>query len=108
MNTNKTLFQSKKAIFALLAFFDLNFIYVLSVFHTGSNVEITTKMISAILFLASIYTGVQGAVDTVQSTKLGLVNETLGTVAPPAVLPPTPTATPTPTVTPTATPPTTT
>ena len=94
MNTNKTLFQSKKAVFALLAFFDLNLIYVLSVFHTGSNVEITTKMISAVLFLASIYTGVQGAVDTVQSTKLGLVNETLGTVAPPAPLP---TSTPTPT-----------
>ena len=75
MKTNKKLSESKKAIVLGVALLNLNAIFILSVFKPTIQISIVTQMITAILFLVGIYTGVQGGVDMIQSNKLDVVKQ---------------------------------
>lgn len=73
MTTDKRLRQSKKAIVLGVALLNLNAIFLLSIFNPTAPVETITQMITAVLFLVGIYTGVQGGIDMIQSNKLDVV-----------------------------------
>lgn len=61
--------QSKKARALLIALGNLNLVYFLSP-AIGISITVTTQMITAILFLTSVYVGVQGGIEMVQSFKI--------------------------------------
>jgi hypothetical protein len=60
--------DSKKAIVLGIALLNLNVIFVA---HTlfKVDVQVVIQMLTSILFLSGIYTGVQGGVDMIQSNK---------------------------------------
>ena len=60
--------QSKKAKALLIALANLNLVYFLSP-HLGIAVQVITQMITAILFLTSIYVGAQAGIEMMQSYK---------------------------------------
>jgi protein-S-isoprenylcysteine O-methyltransferase Ste14 len=61
--------ESKKALAVGIALLNINVLFVFSVFHQ-TDTQIMVQMITAILFLVGIYTGVQGGIDMVQSNKI--------------------------------------
>ena len=64
--------NSKKAIVLGVALLNLNVIFFISS-HFKYDLQTTMQMITAILFLVGIYTGVQGGVDMIQSSKLDVL-----------------------------------
>ncbi len=70
MRPDKNLRQSKKAIVLGIALLNLNAIFIATVFVKDIPIEVVTQMITAVLFLVGIYTGVQGGIDMVQSNKM--------------------------------------
>lgn len=75
MKADKKLRESKKAIVLGVALLNLNAIFCLSIFVPSVPLGVTTQMITAILFLVGIYTGVQGGIDMVQSNKLDVLKQ---------------------------------
>jgi hypothetical protein len=73
MIPDKPLHKSKKAIVLGIALLNLNAIFIASALKPDLPIAIVTQMITAILFLVGIYTGVQGGIDMVQSNKLDVV-----------------------------------
>jgi protein-S-isoprenylcysteine O-methyltransferase Ste14 len=74
MRTDKKLRQSKKAIVLGVALLNLNAIFIFSALK-AVELGLATQMITAILFLVGIYTGVQGGIDMIQSNKLEAVRQ---------------------------------
>ncbi len=70
MKPDKKLMESKKARVLGVALLNLNLIFFASVFVKDISIELVSQMITAILFLVGIYTGVQGGIDMIQSNKL--------------------------------------
>lgn len=64
--------HSKKAIVLGVALLNLNIIFFISS-HFKYDLQTTMQMMTAILFLVGIYTGVQGGVDMIQSSKLDVL-----------------------------------
>lgn len=73
MIPDKKLRQSKKAIVLGVALLNLNAIFLVVVFHHDMPISVVTQMITAILFLVGIYTGVQGGIDMIQSNRLDVI-----------------------------------
>ncbi len=70
MKPDKKLLESKKARVLGIALLNLNIIFFATVFKKDIPVDLVTQMITAVLFLVGIYTGVQGGIDMIQSNKL--------------------------------------
>lgn len=70
MKSDKKLLESKKARVLAVALLNLNIIFFATVFKKDIPVDLVAQMITAILFLVGIYTGVQGGIDMIQSNKL--------------------------------------
>ena len=68
---NKSISQSKKAIFLIIAIINLNIVFFATPF-IKCPIELATSMITAILFLVGVYTGTQGAIDFKQSNSLNI------------------------------------
>ena len=73
MTPDKPLYKSKKAIVLGIALLNLNAIFFASALKSDLPISVATQMITAILFLVGIYTGVQGGIDMVQSNKLDVI-----------------------------------
>ena len=65
--------NSKKAIVLGVALLNLNIIFAVAALCPVVPIAVVTQMITAILFLVGIYTGVQGGIDMVQSNKLDVI-----------------------------------
>jgi len=61
--------DSKKVIALGIALLNLNIIFLVSVFKSAET-TVVIQMMTAILFLVGIYTGVQGGIDMIQSNKM--------------------------------------
>ena len=61
--------HSKKAIVLGIALLNLNIIFFVSN-HLKYDLQTTLQMMTAILFLVGIYTGVQGGIDMIKSSKI--------------------------------------
>ena len=59
---------SRKGKALLIALINLNVIFVLTTFF-GSNAQISSQMITAILFLSGLYIGVQSGIDMAATYK---------------------------------------
>jgi hypothetical protein len=70
MKPDKKLLESKKARVLGIALLNLNLIFLVTVFKKDIPIDVVTQMITAVLFLVGIYTGVQGGIDMIQSNKL--------------------------------------
>lgn len=70
MKPDKKLLESKKARVLGIALLNLNLIFLATVFKKDIPIDVVTQMITAVLFLVGIYTGVQGGIDMIQSNKL--------------------------------------
>jgi len=65
----KRLRDSKKVVVLGVALLNLNIIFFVTAFR-AAPIEIAVQMITAILFLVGIYTGVQGGIDMIQSNRI--------------------------------------
>ena len=72
---DKKIHQSKKAIALGVALLNLNLIFIVAAFKPTIPIQIVNQMITSILCLVGIYTGVQGGVDMIQSNKLDVLHE---------------------------------
>jgi len=70
MRPDKKLLESKKVRVLAIALLNLNLIFLATIFKKDVSIEVATQMITAVLFLVGIYTGVQGGIDMIQSNKL--------------------------------------
>ncbi len=70
MKPDKSLTESKKARVLGIALLNLNLIFLAAVFKKDIPIDVVLQMITSILFLVGIYTGVQGGIDMIQSNKL--------------------------------------
>ncbi len=66
--TNVGLTQSRKGKALLIALANLNLIFILTVFKAADN-ALSSQMITAVLFLAGLYVGVQGGIDMTAAWK---------------------------------------
>jgi len=73
MITDKPLYKSKKAIVLGVALLNLNVVFMITALKPDLPLGVVTQMMTAILFLVGIYTGVQGGIDMVQSNKLDVI-----------------------------------
>ena len=67
-SANGGLTQSRKGKALLIALANLNLIFILSVFKT-TDIALSSQMITAVLFLAGLYVGVQGGIDMTAAWK---------------------------------------
>lgn len=65
--------NSRKGKALLLALLNLNIIFVVSVFKQA-DAQVVSQMITAILFLAGLYVGVQGGIDMTTAWKADTAN----------------------------------
>ena len=79
MIPDKPLHKSKKAVVLGVALLNLNAIFVATALKPDLPLGVVTQMMTAILFLVGIYTGIQGGIDMVQSNKLDVVKSELDT-----------------------------
>lgn len=63
MKEMQRLRDSKKAIMLMVALINLNVIFFLSAFFPTIPIQISTQMMTAILFLVGIYVGCQSGID---------------------------------------------
>ena len=71
---NKPIFKSKKAILLIVAISNLNLVFFCTIF-LKVPIELSTQMITAILFLVGIGVGVQGGIDMIQSNRSTFITE---------------------------------
>lgn len=76
-SANGGLTQSRKGKALLIALANLNLIFILSVFK-ATDIALSSQMITAVLFLAGLYVGVQGGIDMTVAWKTDkTTNETI-------------------------------